>query len=218
MNVKSLISALVLVAAALIQSAAIAETAFWTTTATSDGDIASGGDARTNADAFCNADAQASNFATTHAFLSVGSTDSIANMPTNYGFPANEPIVRPDGTVIAATWADFLAGTLSNSTTGVAEAYWTGGVDGTSFSNCAGWTSNFFNDLGVIGAGSVTTIEAVDASPVGCAGKGVVLACVSVVTPAAATPTPVPSLGFYGLALLGLGLAALARQTLRNKA
>lgn len=49
------------------------------------------------------------------AFVSLSTTDTIANMPTNYGIPANQPIHGPNGTVIAQNWQQLASGTLETS-------------------------------------------------------------------------------------------------------
>ena len=48
---------------------------------------------------------------TVRAFISVDANDCIRNMPSNYNFPADIPIVNADAThTIATNWADLLDG------------------------------------------------------------------------------------------------------------
>lgn len=110
-------------------------------------------DGRTGADAKCLTDANMPADATVaYAFISVTENDCIANMPANYNFPADIPIVAPDGvTVIADNWADLLDGDIDVSL-GIDKVlpeskdaiWWSGSdLDGTlNADNCNGWTEN----------------------------------------------------------------------------
>lgn len=106
---------------------------------------------RAGADEACLTDANMPADATVaHAFISVTEDDCIANMPVNYNFPANIPIVAPDGvTVIADNWDDLLDGGIKVSLvdaglmTEVKSSVWWSGSnqDGTLHSaNCSEWT------------------------------------------------------------------------------
>ncbi|MGE5550639.1 MAG: hypothetical protein ACM3ZC_08920 [Bacteroidota bacterium] len=98
-----------------------------------------------------------------HAFISISAADCIANMPANYGFPTNIPIVSATDTtkVIADNWADLLDGTIDltlNEAFGWTGPYgwWSGSkADGTyDTANTGGWTSYTY---GMTGRTDVTT-------------------------------------------------------------
>ncbi len=48
-----------------------------------------------------------------HAFLCTGDGDTVADMASNFGVPANAPVVSLDGTELAASFEDFYTGRLS---------------------------------------------------------------------------------------------------------
>lgn len=47
--------------------------------------------------------------------VSLSSADTIANLPTNYGVPADRPLFGPNGTTIAENWQQLTTGTLASS-------------------------------------------------------------------------------------------------------
>ncbi len=108
---------------------------------------------RAGVDAICQASGKRpAGYANVRAFISVNAGDSIANMPGNYGIPTNVPIVGPNGTELAANWADLLDGSIAASLQaagiGGASLWWSGsnpdGSLGTTLGSdsCAGWTDN----------------------------------------------------------------------------
>lgn len=82
------------------------------------------------------------------AVISLSTTDTIANMPDNYGVPTNMPINAPNNVVLAPDWNAQLAGAGSSLAPHVIAAgnnWWSfsaagGGYD--SFANCAGGTGS----------------------------------------------------------------------------
>jgi hypothetical protein len=121
---------------------------------------------RAGADAICQASAnRPAGYTNVRAFISVSAGDSIANMPANYGIPANAPIVGQNGTQLAANWADLLdstiAATLDAAGSGnPTDYFWTGSNDdGTErFGNhCQGWTVNGVFATGELGLDNATT-------------------------------------------------------------
>jgi len=75
--------------------------------------LANGGNPRTGADAACvtyknagNYDARCKNFQ--HAVISTSSSDTIANMPSNYGFPSTATVLDiAQGYTLATSWTNF---------------------------------------------------------------------------------------------------------------
>ena len=105
---------------------------------------------RAGADAKCAADNKPAGRKTVHAFISVSAADCISNMPATYGFPANVPVVAPDGTVIADNWADLLDGSIdvTLNDAGVllgnkGTPWWSGSTTAGYLNtyNCSGWTT-----------------------------------------------------------------------------
>jgi hypothetical protein len=108
---------------------------------------------RAGADALCAASAaKPTGFAQYRAFISVSTSDSIANMPTNYGLPATAPVVgnwNSVNSIFSTGWTNMLGTSglamtmqLANGVTNM--GYWTGSnADGTfdSARNCSGWTN-----------------------------------------------------------------------------
>jgi hypothetical protein len=86
---------------------------------------------------------------TVRAFLSVSLTDSIANMPTNYGVPTDQPVIGALGPQIAADWADLLDGGIAvslQSAIGLGNFFWSGSSDnGVAATHCSGWNSTANN-------------------------------------------------------------------------
>lgn len=84
--------------------------------------------------------------ATTRAFLSVDSIDSIANMPARYGVPTDRKVTGPNLTVIADNWADLMDGTIDTTLLDAgamtANTWYSGSYsDGSvATSTCNGWT------------------------------------------------------------------------------
>lgn len=106
---------------------------------------------------------------TVHAFISVSSSDCIKNMPANYGFPDDIPIVSAasGNFKIADNWADLLDGSIDikladTSGAGVlpdlkSSIWWSGSnADGTVSVNCSGWMDNSGATNGVVGYGEAT--------------------------------------------------------------
>ncbi len=106
---------------------------------------------RSSADALCTANLP-TGFSNYHAFIGYSASDSIANMPSNYGVPTNLPIQSITNIVIANDWADLMDGSIAVALdfAGVIPSnhWWSGvenadgtHVDGTTF-DCNDWTSN----------------------------------------------------------------------------
>ncbi len=106
---------------------------------------------RSNADAFCSSSLPAG-FSNSHAFIGFSVSDSIANMPINYGVPTNLPIQSDTNIVIANNWADLMDGNIdvSLSAAGVlfpGDIWWSGsesdGVQDTPIytPDCQEWTN-----------------------------------------------------------------------------
>ena len=99
-----------------------------------------------------------------HAFLSVDTPDSIANLPTNFGFPTDVPIVSgSDGTtIIADNWADLLDGSIDVGLTSIGLPsnqgdWWSGSnANGTCSQNFDGWSDGSAGAQGYYGSESAT--------------------------------------------------------------
>jgi hypothetical protein len=91
-------------------------------------------------------------------FLSYGSGDAIAEMPTNYDVPADRMFVGPDHLPIASNWSDMFTFDLINTLADVGACmgtnWWAGsGTDGAGIaSNCTGWTSDLSSNYGYRGS------------------------------------------------------------------
>ena len=103
---------------------------------------------RSGADAFCEAESLSVSCNSRRGFLSVSSTDEIADMPTNYYLPTDREVRSVSGTTLATSWSDLLDGTISAtlSAGGVADGIWMSGSnsDGTVYTgfNCNGFTDS----------------------------------------------------------------------------
>ena len=116
---------------------------------------------RSGLDATCTARKQAaySSLSCTNirAFISVSSSDSISNMPSNYKVPESAKIQTHNGTLIASNWADLLDGSLSvtgnmrvsglfEDVTANPPYFWTGSNSSsgslTPATHCDGWTTS----------------------------------------------------------------------------
>lgn len=80
-----------------------------------------------------------------------GSDDEIVDMPSNYNFPTNIPIMGPTEIIFGNDWADLFDGAIQNSltSTGVTSQNWWSGsaTDGRAGSTtCSQWT-----DTAVVG-------------------------------------------------------------------
>lgn len=116
---------------------------------------------RASADAICAANLPAG-YANYHAFIGYSASDSIANMPANYGIPTNIPIRSASNILIANNWTDLMDGTIVTSLTGAGVApdgYWWSGVDNASgihtdgvTQDCTDWTSNLNATPGTLGS------------------------------------------------------------------
>jgi hypothetical protein len=122
---------------------------------------------RAGADTKCAADVnRPAGLTHIRAFISVTADDCIANMPDNYNFPDNVPIVAPDEvTVIADNWADLLDGSidvslyLANMLPASKSGYWWSGStsNGTlSADNCNAWSNADGSYSGMVGNPSFT--------------------------------------------------------------
>ncbi|GIX42629.1 MAG: hypothetical protein KatS3mg129_2362 [Leptospiraceae bacterium] len=104
------------------------------------------------------------------AFISINSTDQIANFPSLYGVPTNVPILGPDPSnpyrLIANDWNDlwtedsggiYIKNSL-NDAIGLSFSWWSGSyADGTLNSdNCQNWSNNSNSYNGAIGEPSST--------------------------------------------------------------
>jgi hypothetical protein len=101
---------------------------------------------RVGADELCAA-AKPSGLACTsvRAFLSVSASDSISQMPANYGAPGTATIRRPDGTLIDSSWSGMLDGDILASVSDpMPSDYWWSGSDDSGdldpWGACAAWT------------------------------------------------------------------------------
>lgn len=129
------------------------------TATTFSGDVATAGGAagngRAGADNLCNAARSGFVFPdnscmNVRAFISITSSDSIQNMPANYGVPLNKPIQSATGILIDSDWANLLTqpiAPLGLAAAGVmpASTYWwsfTGSSTGTfdATNNCTNGT------------------------------------------------------------------------------
>lgn len=116
---------------------------------------------RSTADAFC-ASNPISGFSNYRAFIGYSTSDSIANLASNYGIPINLPIQSVTNIVIANDWTDLMDGNIdvALSAAGVlspGDWWWSGAedgfgnhIDGTTPS-CFGWSSNSGSDPGSSG-------------------------------------------------------------------
>lgn len=112
-------------------------------------------DVRTRADNLCRYSSQLPNgCGTPHAFISVSANDSIANMPTNYGFAVTLQVASATDIEVAQDWAHIAGGLgvaqLTNTLTdaGVTSNSWWSGSDlngGLDSDSCSGWTSRATN-------------------------------------------------------------------------
>jgi len=86
---------------------------------------------------------------TVRAFISVNTTDSIANMPANHGVPTSQPVIGALGPQLAADWADLLDGAIAanlQTATGLGNFFWSGSDDtGAATTHCSSWTSSSNN-------------------------------------------------------------------------
>jgi hypothetical protein len=83
------------------------------------------------------------------AVISLDATDSISNMPMNYGVPTNRSINAPNNFVIAPDWNALRDGTsgtsLAPNVMPAATAWWSFSITGGNFYgsySCSGGTSN----------------------------------------------------------------------------
>jgi hypothetical protein len=112
------------------------------------------GSAREGADSLCSVERSGYNFANNscnqvRAVISLDATDSIGNMPMNYGVPTNRSINAPNNFVIAPDWNALRDGTsgisLAPSVMPGGTLWWSfsvagGGYDTTN--NCSGGTNS----------------------------------------------------------------------------
>lgn len=123
---------------------------------------------RSNVDAFCSSSLP-SGFSNYHAFIGFSASDSIANMPINYGLPTNLPIQSDTNIVIANNWADLMDGNIgvSLSAAGVlspGDIWWSGSEsDGVQDApiytpDCQEWTD------GVTFSGAYGNADNIDAT------------------------------------------------------
>jgi hypothetical protein len=120
---------------------------------------------RAGADATCQASGnRPAGYANVRAFITVDDpSDTIDNMPANYGIPTNLPVRSLGGTIVANNWADLVGGgvIVALNTAGVVGSDWwdgTGGAGTPSPSRCANWTdgTNAQNgSCGNTGAGNI---------------------------------------------------------------
>jgi hypothetical protein len=97
-------------------------------------------------------------------FISIDSSDDIADMPTNYGVPSNKKIVGPTGIPIAVDWAGLLDGSIDVELqkAGISDTYWWSGSDVAgnyltaascvACNTCSGWTDGTNASQGMSGA------------------------------------------------------------------
>jgi hypothetical protein len=97
------------------------------------------------------------------AMISLSTSDTIANMPVNYGIPGNRAINAPNGFTLAPDWFTLISGTSGNSLSPnvmpAATLWWsfsTLGGDFDSLNNCLGGSDGSSIYTGATGNSSVT--------------------------------------------------------------
>ncbi len=97
------------------------------------------------------------------AFISLSSTDSIANMPGNYGIPTNQSINAPNNFTLASDWNTLIAGSSGNSLAPnvmpAATAWWSFSEPGGTYDtvkNCSGGGDGSSGPLGSFADSSAT--------------------------------------------------------------
>jgi len=128
---------------------------------------------RSAADAICNGmsgaypvDCHAS---AAHAVLCMSSSDTVANMPSNYGFSAAlRSTVGTSATTVATSWTNLLTGAFSNSLSAAglgSVQYWTGcNTDGSEQTahDCGTWAQTSSSFDGYIGSSSSASTAWID--------------------------------------------------------
>ena len=120
---------------------------------------------RAGVDAWCAAHVPVGQCANVHALLAISPTDTIAELPTTFAFDPGTIYGPGETTVVAASWADLLSGTLVNSlaSAGVFNTEmtcaWSGvsdqaGAVATAATTCDGWSTS---DVGAPTMLSVST-------------------------------------------------------------
>jgi hypothetical protein len=133
---------------------------------------------RSGADQICTAARPASITSTAtnvHALLSVDSSDTIANMPTNYGLYSDSIVISPTSVILANNWADLLNGTISTTLVDAhvtSASFWYSGAnsDGTfNANNCSGWSATSGSpSRGAYGQTDLTTSSWISAGTAVC--------------------------------------------------
>lgn len=146
------------------------------------------GNGRSGADNLCAAARSGFTFpdntgSNVRGFTSISSSDSIANMPSNYGIPLNKPIKGPTDNVIQTNWVNLMSGAIMTDLTTagvmiVSTGWWsfssgTGSFDATN--NCTGGTTT--GGLGTGGSSGSVTTTWMGSSAVSC-GSSYYLLCV----------------------------------------
>jgi hypothetical protein len=118
---------------------------------------------RSGADALCRASInRPAGLVQVHAFLSISSSDQIADFPTLYGVPSGQAIESLGGAVLARNFTSMLGSlSLSVLATGVlptVSAFWSGTTTGglVSTNTCSGFTSASSSRLGQVGISTLT--------------------------------------------------------------
>jgi hypothetical protein len=145
------------------------------------GNITGGAGTRAALDAFVQSGASPAvcTGKTRRAFITLSAGDSIANMPTNFGFSPAAPVYGALGPQLANNWADLLDGTIAatlNAATGVPFTYWTGSSSSGTASgfDCAGWTLPGGVN-GTTGDRTVTSPAWLDSTLSGCGSANIVV-------------------------------------------
>jgi hypothetical protein len=114
------------------------------------------------------------------AMISLSTSDTIANMPVNYGIPGNRAINAPNGFTLAPDWFTLISGTSGNSLSPnvmpAATLWWSfsvagGGYDTTN--NCSG--GGIPSGNGATGNSSDTGAIWIGSSPQSCGNTAQIL-------------------------------------------
>jgi hypothetical protein len=115
-----------------------------------------------------------------HAFLSIESGDTIADMPTKFGVPTNKPIQSASEIAIANDWADLLDGTIdvTLSDAGISSIGWWSGATssgGLHTYNCENWMGSA--NWGEVGYSGMTDSNWISANNIMCTDTTYVVLC-----------------------------------------
>jgi hypothetical protein len=106
-----------------------------------------------------------------HGFISVSKSDTIENLPLNYGYNPDRPIYwyhseKKSLMMLAPDWETMLSGKILISQedgTGISSDVWTGSADDETgfypWERCQGWMTKWAGQAGIIGKAKVTNGE-----------------------------------------------------------